>query len=202
MTYHDALMTQLKTLVKIVRTLRARLKAVDEEAIKVDSLVFRRDLCLLKLGCSFQPSLDLCRLKRRLQHATQVVDKLSLMSFLHQTQPTIQLLLTSSEFSGALDLITTSCEIMDVDLKGVASFRHLTSQLQEIKSGIGKMLLSDFKTFIETEVNKEIVHVKATSLNGNFDPWDDFDGDQLKSVILGLLRQNSFTFLEALEDAR
>ena len=35
MTYHDALMTQLTSLVKIVRTLRERLKAVDETDIKV-----------------------------------------------------------------------------------------------------------------------------------------------------------------------
>ena len=36
MTYHDALATQLRGLVALVRTLRARLAAVDESAIKVD----------------------------------------------------------------------------------------------------------------------------------------------------------------------
>jgi len=35
MAYHDALMSQLKTLVKVVRTLRSRLKDVDKDAIKV-----------------------------------------------------------------------------------------------------------------------------------------------------------------------
>ncbi len=80
MTYHDALMTQLRSLVKLVRSLRARLRAVDEATLK--------------------PSLDLCRLSRRLDNASKVLDKLSYMSYLQQTQPTIQLLLTTSEFSG------------------------------------------------------------------------------------------------------
>ena len=39
MTYHDALATQLRGLVALVRTLRARLAAVDESAIKVGSVV-------------------------------------------------------------------------------------------------------------------------------------------------------------------
>ncbi len=143
------------------------------------------------------------------------------MSFLHQTQPTIQLLLTSSEFSGAcnvsltqmeakkfhliilgaLDLITTSCEILSVDLHGIRSFRHLASQLKEIQAIIGKMLLNDFQTFISAEIGRETVHVKATTLCASNRQWQDLDTDQLKSVIFGLLRQNSFTFLEALEDA-
>ena len=44
--------------------------------------------------------------------------------------------------------------------------------------------------------------MKATTLCSSNKQWDDFDSEQLKSVIFGLLRQNSFTFLEALEDAR
>jgi hypothetical protein len=36
-------------------------------------------------------------------------------------------------FSGALDLIATSRDIVRVDLQGVTSFRHLSSQLQEIQ---------------------------------------------------------------------
>ena len=94
-----------------------------------------------------------------------------------------------------------------MDLKGVVSFRHLTSQLREIQTIIGKMLLEDFQTFIASEINKETVHVKATSLSGGrgIDPgasWSEsFDGDRLRSVIFGLLRQSSYSFLEALEEA-
>ncbi len=35
MTYHDALMTQLRSLVKLVRTLREKLKSVDQSSLKV-----------------------------------------------------------------------------------------------------------------------------------------------------------------------
>ena len=70
------------------------------------------------------------------------------MSTLHETQPTIQQLLTSSDFSGALDLITTSCEILSVHLNGVHAFRHLVSQLKEIQGIIGKMLLADFEVML------------------------------------------------------
>ena len=169
-----------------------------------------------------QPSLKLCQLKRRLENLEKCHEKLSLMSTLHETQPTIQQLLTSSDFSGALDLITTSCEILSVHLNGVHAFRHLVSQLKEIQGIIGKMLLADFEVktknfelkymvgrsqfthqaFITAEIGRETVHVKATTLCSTNKQWDDFDSEQLKSVIFGLLRQNSFTFLEALEDAR
>ena len=58
------------------------------------------------------------------------------------------------------------------------------------------------QAFITAEIGRETVHVKATTLCSSNKQWDDFDSEQLKSVIFGLLRQNSFTFLEALEDAR
>ena len=58
------------------------------------------------------------------------------------------------------------------------------------------------QAFITAEIGRETVHVKATTLCSSNKQWDDFDAEQLKSVIFGLLRQNSFTFLEALEDAR
>ena len=80
MTYHDALMTQLTTLVAHVRRLRSRLQQVDHT--------------------EFQSALNVCRLRRRKQNMTLVMDKLLLMSTLHETQPTIQRLLSGNEFSG------------------------------------------------------------------------------------------------------
>ena len=58
------------------------------------------------------------------------------------------------------------------------------------------------QSFITAEIGRETVHAKATTLCSSNKEWDEFDAEQLKSVIFGLLRQNSFTFLEALEDAR
>ena len=49
--------------------------------------------------------------------------QLKLMATVHQTQPTIQLLLSTQEFVGALDLISTTQEVLTQELAGVHSFR-------------------------------------------------------------------------------
>ena len=46
------------------------------------------------------------------------------MATVHQTQPTIQLLLTTSDFVGALDLISTTQEVLHQELAGIQSFRY------------------------------------------------------------------------------
>ena len=64
------------------------------------------------------------------------------------------------------------------------------------------MLLGDFKTYISSEINKDIVQSRATLLPQEFvNSLEDLEIEQLTSVIYGLLRQNSYTFLEVLEDA-
>jgi len=45
------------------------------------------------------------------------------MATVHQTQPTIQTLLSTSEFVGALDLISTTQEVLAQELAGVHSLR-------------------------------------------------------------------------------
>lgn len=182
MTYHDALMTQLVSLLDIVKNLRAKLRSVDENSLK--------------------PSFELCKLKRRRENLDNVVKKLALMHFIHSVEPTIQSFVSSSEFSGALDLITTSVDILSIDLKNVSAFKHLHDRLAEFKHIIGQGLAEDFGQFLKNEVHKETVYKKATSLNGQYDQFIDFDVDHLRSLIYGLLRENSYSFLESLEDAR
>ena len=70
---------------------------------------------------------------------------------------------------GALDLITTSRDIVTQDLRGIFSFRYLASQLEEIQSVIGKMLLGDFKTYISSEIYKDIAHAKVINILVNFE---------------------------------
>ena len=182
MTYHDALMTQLTALLKHVVQLRKRLQHVDKTTFRV---VF-----------------EICRLKKRREVLRSIAGKFELMSSLHRTQPTIQLFLTEKHFSGALDLITTSRDILCDDLKGIVSFRHLSSQLVEIQSFIGKMLLGDFKQYITDEIQRQLLQEKASVIASH--PWQKLEKDnaeQLTSVIYGLLRQNSYTFLEVLQEA-
>ena len=49
--------------------------------------------------------------------------QLKLMATVHQTQPTIQMLLSTNEFVGALDLIGTTQEVLTQELQGIHSFR-------------------------------------------------------------------------------
>ena len=51
------------------------------------------------------------------------VFQLKIMSSIHETQPTIQRLLSDNEFIGALDLISTSQDVLNKDLCGIHSFR-------------------------------------------------------------------------------
>jgi len=55
--------------------------------------------------------------------------QLKLMATVHQTQPNIQMLLATSDYVGALDLITATQDILMRDLAGIQSFRYRTSSL-------------------------------------------------------------------------
>jgi vacuolar protein sorting-associated protein 54 len=45
------------------------------------------------------------------------------MATVHQTQPTIQLLLSTNDYVGALDLIATTQDVLTQELAGIQSFR-------------------------------------------------------------------------------
>ena len=68
-------------------------------------------------------SLRVIRGRQRQKNCTRALQKLRLMATVHQTQPTIQLLLTTSEFVGALDLIATSQEVLAQELAGLHAFK-------------------------------------------------------------------------------
>ena len=68
-------------------------------------------------------SLRVIRGRQRRRNCARTLQKLRLMATVHQTQPTIQLLLTTSEFVGALDLIATSQEVLAQELAGLHAFK-------------------------------------------------------------------------------
>ena len=51
------------------------------------------------------------------------------MSAVQQTQPTIQLLLSTGDFVAALDLISTTQEVLQLELGGVQSLRYCMQEL-------------------------------------------------------------------------
>ena len=63
------------------------------------------------------------RVCTRRERRRQVHQKLKLIATVQQTQPTIQLLLSTSDFVGALDLITTTQDVLQQELQGVHSLR-------------------------------------------------------------------------------
>ncbi|XP_063058830.1 vacuolar protein sorting-associated protein 54 [Engraulis encrasicolus] len=111
--------------------------------------------------------------------------KLKLMAAVHQAQPTVQLLLSTSEFVGALELIATTKEVLQQELQGIHSFRHLGSQLCEMERLIDKMMVADFTTYAKSDLNR---------------PFDDegqiLEKDRLQSLVFGLLRQRKLDFLD------
>ena len=77
------------------------------------------------------------------------------MSSVYQTQPTIQLHLASLEFTGALDLIAMSQDILRQDLRGIRSLRHYDSQFTEIEKVIDKMLHQEFGRYITSDLCRD-----------------------------------------------
>jgi len=119
------------------------------------------------------------------QNHAAVHHKLKLMATVHQTQPTIQLLLSTSDFVGALDLISTTQDVIHQELMNIHCFRYLSSQLTEMQNLIEKMLLTEFERLTTGELNRplkdEILVVEE---------------DRLTAVLYGMLRQRRLVFIE------
>uniref|UniRef100_A0A6Q2WR93 Vacuolar protein sorting-associated protein 54 n=1 Tax=Esox lucius TaxID=8010 RepID=A0A6Q2WR93_ESOLU len=112
-------------------------------------------------------------------------NKLKLMAAVHQTQPTVQLLLSTSEFVGALELIATTKEVLQQELQGIHSFRHLGSQLCELEKLIDKMMVEDFSMYSRSDLSRSL---------------DEEGQDRLESLVFGLLRQRKLDFLDIYSD--
>ncbi|KAJ7371032.1 Vacuolar protein sorting-associated protein 54 [Desmophyllum pertusum] len=136
--------------------------------------------------------LDVLRLSSLRSRYLSVYEKLKLMATVHQTQPTIQLLLSTSDFVGALDLISTTQEVLQQELAGIQSFRHLGSQLAELERVIERMMEADFVEFATANLGR-----MAEDEMGNEDLVDE---DRLVSVLFGLLRKHKFHFLHLYRD--
>ncbi|TSK18080.1 Vacuolar protein sorting-associated protein 54 [Bagarius yarrelli] len=111
--------------------------------------------------------------------------KLKLMAAVQQTQPTVQLLLSTSEFVGALELINTTKEVLQQELQGIHSFRHLGSQLCEMEKLIDKMMVADFTAYSRSDLNRAFE-----------DDSQVLEKDRLQSLVFGLLRQRKLDFLD------
>ncbi|ELK14667.1 Vacuolar protein sorting-associated protein 54 [Pteropus alecto] len=100
--------------------------------------------------------LHILRLALTRNNCVKVYNKLKLMATVHQTQPTVQVLLSTSEFVGALDLIATTQEVLQQELQGIHSFRHLGSQLCELEKLIDKMMIAEFSSYSHSDLNRPL----------------------------------------------
>ncbi|XP_029306403.1 vacuolar protein sorting-associated protein 54 isoform X1 [Cottoperca gobio] len=117
-------------------------------------------------------------------------NKLKLMAAVHQTQPTVQLLLSTSEFVGALELISTTKEVLQQELQGIHSFRHLGSQLCELEKLIDKMMVEDFSMYARSDLNRCLREDEPQVL----------EKERLECLVFGLLRQRKLDFLDIYGD--
>jgi len=178
MTYHDALMSQLISLISVVRTVRKRLAHVQDgvlAAIRVPQLAVRASNLESLLGV------------------------LSTIDTLHKTQPTIQLQLTRQEFAAALELISTSKDILNNETVNIECLKHLPSQLDELVSVIEKMLLADFESIIAAEFERDMDLIKLSELGETIERDTKYDECMLSAIVSGMVRQQNFKFLEFFE---
>ncbi|KAF5271943.1 hypothetical protein FQA39_LY07960 [Lamprigera yunnana] len=165
MTSHDTIMEQMGKACKEVRMLRSKIHTVDKMLAK--------------------DNLKLVGFARSRSNHVLLLDKLKLMATVLQTQPTLQLLLSSSDFVAALELIASTQEVLAKELAGVTSLRHLPSQLKEMSRLIDKMLSTEFERYAATDLHRPLDACVEV-----------LESERLVSLVAGLLRQNHLQFLE------
>ncbi|XP_034944427.1 vacuolar protein sorting-associated protein 54 [Chelonus insularis] len=170
MTSHDVLMEQLTQTITVLKALRKNIHQIDQDFV-IDSL-------------------NILRLEKARSNRLLVYEKLKLIATVHQSQPMIQLLLSTPDYVAALDLISTTQEILHQELNGIQSFRHLSSQLTEMEKLIDKMLFTEFQRYATADLNRPLI--------GNDN--NVIDVDKLISIISGLLRQKHFQFIDTYKE--
>lgn len=165
MTSHDTIMEQMGIACTEVRSLRSKIQNIDK-ALSKDSL-------------------KLLGLTKTRDNELKLLKKLKLISLVLQSQPTLQLLLSSSDYVAALELVSRTQEVLAKDLAGVTCLRHLPSQLKEMLRLIDKMLNTEFERYAQADL-----HRPSGAPNGVL------ESEKLVSLVAGLLKQNHLQFLE------
>ena len=97
------------------------------------------------------------------------------------------MLLSNGDFVGALDLITTTREVVSVELTGLTCFRHLSHQLLEMEKFIDKMMSLEFRRALSAHLNRAIEPSSSTKM---------LDEERFAAIVTGLLRQRRFNVVD------
>lgn len=170
MTSQDTIMEEMSKAVNNVRKLREKLRHIDNTLVR--------------------QSLNIISCERIKNNKQMVLEKLRLMATVHQTQPMIQVLLGTQDYVSALDLISTTQEILAQELNSIHCFRHLPHQLKELEKMIDKMLTTDFEKYTTSDLNRPLLEIDNRVL----------DEDKIVSIISGLLRKKNFSFIDSYKD--
>lgn len=171
MTTQHAILAEMQQAAEQVRQLRAALAQLH--------------------GSAVTDSFRVMRYAQRRQHYQTTLDKLRLMATVHKTQPMLQLLLGTQDYVAALDLISTTQEILSAELLGVHCFKHLPMQLGEMEKLIDKMLTTEFERYAATDLNRPLsdADLESDSVCA--------EEDKLVAIVMGLLRKQNFTFVQS-----
>ncbi|XP_078674296.1 vacuolar protein sorting-associated protein 54-like isoform X2 [Branchiostoma floridae x Branchiostoma belcheri] len=169
MASHDELQDNMSHCLSAIKQLRDRIHNIDSVLAK--------------------GSLQLLQLSKSRQNYTKLYHMMKMMATVHQTQPMVQVLLSTSDFVAALDLISITQQVLAKDLAGIQSFRHLGLQLCELERVIDRMMQEDFQRYAVENLAR---------------PTEDgdqlFEEERLTSLVYGLLRQHRFEFLEMMRE--
>lgn len=175
MTSQDVIMKEMNSAMNIVRKMRQSLK-------DLQSTLVTNAIRALRLKC-------------RHNNYKEVLDKLSLMITVHKAQPMLQLLLGTQDYVAALDLISTTQEILSQDLIGIQCFKHLPMQLLEMEKLIDKMLIAEFERYVADKLNKSW-HKDKKSLHEDLEDNEiSTNNCKLSCIVMGLLRIKNYTFV-------
>eukprot|EP01137_Pigoraptor_chileana_P027864 Opistho-2@11007 len=173
---------------------------VDSCCLEIHTL--RRQLAVAD-GALVVGALDIPQMLRQRTNTVLLYRKLRLMMSVQQTQPTIQLLLASSDYVRALELIAATHEILHTELAGVQCFRHLGSQLAEMGRLIGTMMESDLLACAldcATAAGDGSALDESTALAAVEHRADRFH-DRLAPILLGLVHAHKTASLAAYREA-
>lgn len=136
---------------------------MDELSLAIKSVTNLRKKCARLNTSIVVPNMKCILLNRTRDNAQSVLTKMHEIAYLCKVQPMIQILLSASDFVGALDLIAKSRIMLHKDLTRVFCLRHLESQLNEIERMIGTMMQQEFLTLISSEWDGSISQQTSTA---------------------------------------
>lgn len=156
---------------------------MDQVSKTIREVTSVRKKCSLLKHSLIKPCVQTILLTRIRHNASDLVSKLNLMEVVHQSSYKVNILLSSKDYVGALNLVRDSRLIVMEELRGVKCCQNLDLELQERESLIDKVMEQDLNTLLTTEWHQPI------SLSAD-EEYSCANEELLVSITVGSLRMN------------